>query len=282
MKYRRIGWIVVLAVLLMIGGGIAIKWYCGTYTCFERKFERWAKDSGITAEDIEPFFTFTYGGYQYCYKGYYPGKVGEPGVDWQRKEKEYDGWSVLYLENDTEPDWILEEAFGFPVKGMNSCYEYRHDLLKVKNIPSQVVEMRHCFFDCQKLQQAPEIPEGVTDMAYCFMCCWALEECGKLPDKLEDMESCFEDCRALRTGPRIPASVTNMATAFASCYCLSGDLVIDASPVRYDDCFYHCSGRDGAKVVLSGKAPREVLEALKETGGFVSAKNFTVKTESTE
>ena len=113
-------------------------------------------------------------------------------------------------------------------------------------------------------------------MAYCFADCSKLESFEGFPERLEDMANCFDNCPMLRNCTRIPEGVKNMAGAFCRCSCLSGELQIDASPEMYDQCFLYCSGRDGAQVVLSGKAPREVLEALKETGGFTSAKNFTI------
>ncbi len=279
-RYRTLAFAGIVA-LLILGSAVLIHRYDDSYAAFARRFERWAENSGITQEDIEPFFTFTYGGYQYCYHGVLHGEPDAPNVWVHRQEREFEGWSVLYLEDEEEPGWILEEAFGYPVMGLEHCFSSR-SVVGVKNIPAQTVTMRYCFYWCRNLKKNPPIPDGVKDMAYCFAECGEMESFEGFPEQLEDMMCCFYNCPKLRSCSRIPENVKNLDGAFCRCYCLSGELQIDATPEKYDDCFHYCSGRDGAQVVLSGKAPREVLEALKETGGFVSAKNFTVKTESTE
>ncbi len=73
--------------------------------------------------------------------------------------------------------------------------------------------------------------------------------------------------------PEIPSSVTNMNITFNGCTKLTGNLIINASPTYYDDCFKNAATADIAKLVVSGSSTvlNEIIATKSENSHITKA-----------
>lgn len=135
-------------------------------------------------------------------------------------------------------------------------------ITEMPKIPDSVVNMNNTFDTCLHLTEVSGLPDSVISMRDTFAFCRRLEKVDKLPSGVIDMKGTFASCENLKTVPYIPGTVENMELTFMSCTSLTGEIVIDANPSKYPECF---DGVDFAKqkLVLSGKS--EMLEELKLT-----------------
>jgi len=83
-----------------------------------------------------------------------------------------------------------------------------------------------------------------------------------IPENVENMQSAFYRCMSLETIPEIPAEVTNMQSTFYQCYRLQGEIVINATPTTYSNCF-NGAGINGTGIILKGSST--VLNELAAT-----------------
>ncbi len=134
-------------------------------------------------------------------------------------------------------------------------------LKKTPNLPKNLRRMYAAFSGCTALTTITEIPSSVTYMKYTFSGCTALKdvsyltisssgenmamfsECTalekppKFSDKVTNLGYVFRNCTALKTAPKIPSSVKYLSNTFLNCSSLTGNIVIDANPTEYTDCF---------------------------------------------
>lgn len=73
-------------------------------------------------------------------------------------------------------------------------------------------------------------------------------------------------CSLLTEAPIIPNTVTNMGRTFQYCHKLQGEIIINASPTTYTDCFLN-AGKDGTGIILKGSSTvLNELAATKDIG----------------
>lgn len=77
------------------------------------------------------------------------------------------------------------------------------------------------------------------------------------------MSEAFSHCESLKIAPEIPNSVINMNWAFQYCLSMSGNMVINANPKQYTECFYAVNF-EGQNLTLTGTLT--MIEELKATG----------------
>ena len=176
------------------------------------------------------------------------------------------------------------------IRTFSMCYE----LEKAPEIPKLVTDMTSTFSSCSRLTEAPIIPDKVTNMSYTFRAT-KLINAPTIPDSVKNMQSTFSDCRdlinapaipegtidlsytfymctKLEQAPRIPKNVEDMSSTFRSCNKLTGNIVIDANPTSYEDCFYGASTDQNTNLALMGSSTK--LQELLETKS--SDSNITI------
>ncbi|MBE5963583.1 MAG: sigma-70 family RNA polymerase sigma factor [Lachnospira sp.] len=153
------------------------------------------------------------------------------------------------------------------VDNLASAFEGCTSLVEAPVIPKSVVELGldWTFYGCTSLVKAPVIPELITRLNSTFYGCTSLVEAPAIPKLVEGLPSTFEGCTSLVKAPVIPESVTSMNATFAGCTSLTGDIIINASPDNYEDCF------KGVRIVaqkinLSGSST--LLSEIKDTGAY--------------
>ena len=104
-------------------------------------------------------------------------------------------------------------------------------------IPDSVTTMGDAFRGCSKLTVAPKLSNKVVDLSYAFSGT-AITVAPAIPNSVKNMKNTFYNCKSLTTVSKIPSSVTDMTMTFNNCTALTGTIVIDATPTKYDDCFY--------------------------------------------
>ena len=148
------------------------------------------------------------------------------------------------------------------VKNMEGTFSCCLNLQYVPELPHSVTNMSGTFWGCEKLSKAPKIPNGVLNMKETFRNCDVLYEAPEIPDTVINMENTFMGCMSLKTAPVIPSSVNNMSGTFNRCSSLTGELVINANPIVYKDCF---RGVDFSYQNLTLTGSSIMLEELRST-----------------
>lgn len=93
----------------------------------------------------------------------------------------FSGCSNLEVAPEKLPDGVIDLSFTF-----DSCYK----LVTVPEIPKSVVYMEGTFRLCDSLEIAPTIPESVLDMRYCFFGCQKLSGTVTIHAKLASYSLC--------------------------------------------------------------------------------------------
>ncbi len=124
------------------------------------------------------------------------------------------------------------------VTDITGTFQYCLELQEVPELPKNITSLDGTFICCKKLTKAPKIPKGVTNLTETFWNCYSLIEAPDIPDSVKNMENTFMGCQSLRTAPVIPAGVINMSGTFSRCGNLTGEIVINANPTVYKECFY--------------------------------------------
>ena len=208
-------------------------------------------------ETISEGDTYTYGDYEYMYKGYmrYDDNA-EADVFYSRPE--YNGWNVSCINKEiVTPEPILESINGANVTMMYEAFYGCTLLTTAPAIPNSVTNMECTFEGCTSLTTAPIIPNSVTNMEYTFNNCTSLKTyIGApegivdgdfsgyvIPEGLSDMNSTFKNCTSLTTAPDISNanSVTNMYMTFYGCTSLTTAPVIPNSVTSMNSTFDYCS-----------------------------------------
>lgn len=151
----------------------------------------------------------------------------------------------------------------------NSCTNLQYPPI----LPSSLCNMYGTFYNCKSLQYAPNIPDTVTNMAQCFVFCANIQYAPKIPDGVTTLRGTFGWCSSLKNVSTIPASVVDMKNTFIGCYNLVGDLIINASPSIYENCFSESATKSNG-LVLSGDCTllQEILNT-KSLSSKISIKN---------
>lgn len=152
----------------------------------------------------------------------------------------------------------------------NITYEPFHAEINDKSL----ISLAGIFQGHITLGESPEIPDSVVDLSYAFSGCTSLKTAPTIPDGVMNMEAAFDGCNVLTEVPEIPASVMNMTRTFAGCFLLTGEIVINATPTAFEECFAPYMGWFGEPIVLTG-----VGGNLEEIAATSSLGNVTVFNE---
>lgn len=124
------------------------------------------------------------------------------------------------------------------LKRMNGVFSGCYCMTTMTEIPSGVTTMKSAFSGCTSLINASHvtIPSSCVDMSYCFYECWRLETAPKIAEGVEMMGAAFY-CTKISKAPVIPSTVRYLNYTFSGCGRLSGEVVINANPTYYEECF---------------------------------------------
>ena len=81
----------------------------------------------------------------------------------------------------------------------------------------------------------------------------------------------FEICEVANIDIKIPSSVKNLSHTFREDTNLSGKITIEATPDKYENCFYHTSTNINTELIISG--PEESRDILIQIIGTKSNKS---------
>ncbi len=112
---------------------------------------------------------------------------------------------------------------------------------------NSVTSLENTFRDCEELVIAPNIPYGVTDLTNAFRGA-DIKDSPEIPITVTNLDNTFSSTK-IEVAPYIPSSVENMTGTFSYCYFLTGNVVIDANPTEYFECF-----KKTGNITLSGKS----------------------------
>ncbi|MBE5963957.1 MAG: sigma-70 family RNA polymerase sigma factor [Lachnospira sp.] len=107
--------------------------------------------------------------------------------------------------------------------------------------------------------------EDVKDMSSTFSDCTNMKYAPDIPDTVENMFATFKNCKNLKKVGTIPENVKEMRETFLGCTSLAGNVVINATPVFYEECF------KGVKIVAQGiklSGSSTLLSELRDTAEF--------------
>ena len=155
---------------------------------------------------------------------------------------------------------------------MNNTFGNCTNLINFKSLPKNLENAMSCFKGCTNLKIAPQIPSKVTNMSNTFYNCTALQEIPYIPEGVMDMTSTFQGCTNLTNiDIKIPSSVKNLSHTFREDTNLSGKITIEATPDKYENCFYHTSTNINTELIISG--PEESRDILIQIIGTKSNKS---------
>ena len=155
---------------------------------------------------------------------------------------------------------------------MNDTFGNCTNLINFKSLPKNLENAMSCFKGCTNLKIAPQIPSKVTNMSNTFYNCTALQEIPYIPEGVMDMTSTFQGCTNLTNiDIKIPSSVKNLSHTFREDTNLSGKITIEATPDKYENCFYHTSTNINTELIISG--PEESRDILIQIIGTKSNKS---------
>lgn len=219
--------------------------------------------------------------YIYCYN-----RVCDPlfgTEDWFKDKNSPQGWSVVVKDSSKTSypairksingkdvtnlyntflgctSLVYSPALPETVTNMYSTFLMCESLKAAPKIPNGVTNMFSAFSGCDVLKNAPKIPDGVTDMGEAFKSCFSLETAPEIPETVTNLTSTFYQCRLLKKAPKIPQNVLYMDQTFYECEALEGEIIIDACPDFYEDCFRKTT----KKIILSGSS--DMLDILQRT-----------------
>lgn len=134
-------------------------------------------------------------------------------------------------------------------------------IVTAPTIPSTVTNLQGTFQGCSKLTTVSAIPYGVTDLSTTFQDCVSLTSAPSIPESVLNMDSTFAYCSGLVKAPTIPSSVKNMDATFLWCSSLAGQITFNATPTKYQNCFYGTSKEirlyaTGSNEALLGKVAK--------------------------
>ncbi len=200
-----------------------------------------------------------------------------------------DGWSLkVRFTSKEEYEVIMPTIAGKPLISMEEAFADCKSLIKtpyipegvtdltfaflrcesletVTNLPDSCINLKNTFVGCESLVTVPAIPDKVTNMDLTFYECTSLITAPIIPDKVTNMDFTFYECTSLITAPTIPDKVTNMDSTFTRCTSLTGDIVINANPTLYENCFKGVS-LTAQGIKLSGSST--LLSELRDTAEF--------------
>ena len=124
---------------------------------------------------------------------------------------------------------------------------------------------------CINLSNFPIIPNGVTNLTSAFANT-AIVTMPEMPDSVTIMNNTFGNCTNLTNiDIKIPSSVKNLSHTFREDTNLSGKITIEATPDKYENCFYHTSTNINTELIISG--PEESRDILIQIIGTKSNKS---------
>ncbi|WP_394916998.1 hypothetical protein [uncultured Robinsoniella sp.] len=100
-------------------------------------------------------------------------------------------------------------------------------------------DLSNWFKDFIKLEKVPEffLENGIKNMSSTFENCTLLKS-GYIPVGVTNISGIYKGCTKIKTMSAIPSTVDRMSEAFYGCVMLRGNLVINAYPSEYNNCFY--------------------------------------------
>ena len=124
------------------------------------------------------------------------------------------------------------------LKRMNGVFSGCYCMTTMTEIPSGVTTMKSAFSGCSSLINASHVtvPSSCIDMSNCFYECRRLQTAPKIAEGVEMMGAAFY-CTSISKAPVIPSTVRYLNYTFSGCSRLSGEVVINANPTYYEECF---------------------------------------------
>lgn len=127
------------------------------------------------------------------------------------------------------------------VKGFNESSvpwrsKYRNQITECIIDDTVITEdVSYWFKDCIKLERIPDFRNART-MISTFENCAGLKN-GNIPETATNINKIYKGCNRITSMSKIP-KVTRMAEAFYGCVNLRGEVLMEADPVEYQNCFY--------------------------------------------
>ncbi len=131
------------------------------------------------------------------------------------------------------------------------------DFSKYK-LPSKSTNLTRVFDSCP-ITKSPTIREGVSILYATFENCKLLTVAPNIPNSVTNMCDTFNGCEKLNTAPVIPNSVNNMTRTFKHCSSINGNIIINANPTSFNQCFNYTND----SIVLTGDS--NILEKISAT-----------------
>ena len=105
---------------------------------------------------------------------------------------------------------------------MSACFAYCKNLVSLENFPSNVTNMRSCFYDCQGLTIVPAMltGSGALNMELCFYNCKNLVTAPDIPVEVFVISKCFQNCKKLQSVKMYcpyNSGIGNFSGAFSGC-----------------------------------------------------------------
>lgn len=154
---------------------------------------------------------------------------------------------------------ILHEG----IVNLSGTFSRCTSLVAAPELPESVTDLNQTFEWCTSLQQPPVIPDNVVIMTGTFDRCINLESAPNIPYGVTDMAFTIRGCKLITTAPVIPDTVEYMPALFEDCTGLTGEIIINANPYYYEQCFDSVN-LEKQGIELSGLSP--ILEELEATG----------------
>ena len=154
---------------------------------------------------------------------------------------------------------ILHEG----IVNLSGTFSRCTSLVVAPELPETVTDLSHTFEWCTSLQQPPVIPDNVVNMTGTFDRCVNLESAPNIPYGVTDMAFTIRGCKLITTAPVIPDTVEYMPALFQDCTGLTGEIIINANPYYYEQCFNGVN-LEKQGIELGGSSP--ILEELEATG----------------
>ena len=173
----------------------------------------------------------------------------------------------------------LANTTPIPNKVNNISYAFNKciELLNGADI-SQATSVLNCsntYEGCTKLSNVA-IPHNATNLSSMFKDCINLKTLKEVPVSTESMANTFSGCTSLTTVGEIPESVTDMTSTFNNCQLLQYQIIINANPENYSNCFTNASVATSLNLAGNSK----MLDVLANTNDNGNLKVFGHKPNS--
>ena len=114
---------------------------------------------------------------------------------------------------------------------MSACFAYCKNLVSLENFPSNVTNMRSCFYDCQGLTTVPAMltGSGSLNMELCFYNCKNLVTAPDIPAGVFVISRCFQNCKKLQSVKMhcpYNSGIGNFSGAFSGCALPDGGIKV--------------------------------------------------------